>query len=52
MKEWSSLKAFLLVAKIWKRTWQKRADIMHRRRATDEYINAWFAGADRQREDI
>ncbi len=52
LKEWSSLKAFLLVAKIWKRTWQKRADIMHRRRATDEYINAWFAGADRQREDI
>jgi GT2 family glycosyltransferase len=43
LKEWSSLRAFVLVAKLWKRTWQKRAQIMQRRRAPDEYMNAWFS---------
>jgi hypothetical protein len=42
-KEWSSLRAFLLVAKMWKRAWQKRAHIMRHRRASDAYINAWFS---------
>lgn len=45
LKEWSSLRAYLLLAKSWKRAFAKRADIMRRRRTTDDYINAWFAYA-------
>lgn len=43
LKEWTSLKAFVLVAKGWGRTWQKRSQIMRNRRASDEYIDAWFS---------
>ncbi len=43
LKEWSSLKAFVLLAKIWKRAWSKRSHIMQRRRASDDYMNAWFS---------
>lgn len=43
LKEWSSLRAFVLTAKLWKRMRQKRAQIMQNRRAPDAYINAWFA---------
>ena len=43
LREWSSLEAFVLVAKMWKRTWQKRAYIMQQRRVSDSYINAWFS---------
>lgn len=43
LKEWSSLKAFLLVAKLWNRTWKKRAWIMQKRRVSDQYIDAWFS---------
>jgi hypothetical protein len=43
VSEWSSLRAFLLVMKMWKRIRQKRAHIMQNRRVTDSYINAWFS---------
>jgi GT2 family glycosyltransferase len=43
LKEWPSLRAFVLVAGMWKRTWRKRAQIMRRRRASNEVINAWFS---------
>jgi GT2 family glycosyltransferase len=43
LKEWTSLKAFILLAKFWRRTWQKRAYIMQNRRTSDEYMNAWFS---------
>jgi GT2 family glycosyltransferase len=43
LKEWSSLRAFVLVAGMWKRTWRKRVEIMRKRRASDEFINAWFS---------
>lgn len=43
LKEWSSLRAFTLLAKMWKRAWQKRAHIMQHRRVSDAYINAWFS---------
>ncbi len=41
-RETSSLRAFWEVAKTWKRAWAKREVIMHRRRATDEYMASWF----------
>ncbi len=64
LKERSSLAAFALIAKMRKRTWQKRTHIMQHRRASDAYINAWFsysptshpiaiqAAAEREREKI
>jgi GT2 family glycosyltransferase len=45
LKEWSSLRAFALLAKLWKRAWQKRAFLMQHRRVSDAYINAWFSYA-------
>jgi GT2 family glycosyltransferase len=41
-REWSSLRAFTLVAQSWRKTWSKRRQIMARRRASDEEIQAWF----------
>jgi GT2 family glycosyltransferase len=41
-REWPSLHAFSLVARSWRKTWGKRRQIMARRRASDEYIEAWF----------
>ena len=43
LKEWSSLHAFVLLAKMWNLAWQKRAHIMQHRRAADAQINAWFS---------
>jgi GT2 family glycosyltransferase len=43
LKEWSSLAAFVLLARMWKRAFKKRAHVMQRRRTTDEYMNAWFS---------
>ena len=41
--EFSSLRGFVLVAGLWRRTWAKRRVIMRKRRATNEYMAAWFA---------
>ena len=43
LREFSSLRAFVLVARLWRSAWQKRRVIMSKRRASDEYIAAWFA---------
>ncbi len=40
--EWSSLRAFGLVAKAWPRLLAKRRWIMERRQVSDEYIASWF----------
>ncbi len=42
LHEWSSLPAFWLTAKLWRRTWAKRREIMKRKRADDDYILSWF----------
>lgn len=42
LREHSSLQAFLYLAKSWKRVWQKRQEIMSRRRVNDEYMASWF----------
>jgi len=41
--EFSSLRAFPLVLRSFRRTWAKRREILRRRRASDEYISAWFS---------
>jgi glucan phosphorylase len=41
-REWSSLRAFLLVAHSWRKTFSKRRQIMARRRANDKDMQAWF----------
>ncbi|MBV8550852.1 MAG: glycosyltransferase family 2 protein [Acidobacteriaceae bacterium] len=43
LREFTSLRAFLIVFKCWNRTWAKRREIMQRRRATDVYIASWFS---------
>jgi GT2 family glycosyltransferase len=45
LREWSSLRAFPIVLRKFKRKWLERKLIMHRRRATDDYIDAWFSNA-------
>ena len=42
LREHSSLKAFWKVAVSWGRVCEKRAEIMKRRRVTDEYMASWF----------
>jgi GT2 family glycosyltransferase len=42
LREHSSLKAFWKVACSWNRVREKRAEIMRRRKATDEYMASWF----------
>lgn len=42
LKEFSSLRAFVLVARLWRKTWAKRRVIMAKRRVSDEYMAAWF----------
>ncbi len=37
-----SLKAFWTVAQQWKRVWEKRKQIMARKRVSDDYMAAWF----------
>ncbi len=42
LREHSSLPAFWLLARNWKRIWEKRREIMGRRRVNDEYMASWF----------
>ena len=42
LREFSSLRAFVLLARAWPRAWKKRRIIMQRRRATDDSISVWF----------
>jgi GT2 family glycosyltransferase len=41
--EQSSLQGFWYVARNWRRMLQKRAEIMSRRRVSDEYLASWFS---------
>jgi GT2 family glycosyltransferase len=43
LREFRSLRALVIVVRLWKRTWEKRRIIMQKRRATNEYVAAWFA---------
>ncbi len=43
LREWNSLPAFPLLLKLWRRTWNKRREIMNKRRADDAYIARWFS---------
>jgi len=43
LREFSSLQAFVIVTRLWRRTWEKRRAIMRKRRVTKEYMAAWFA---------
>lgn len=43
LHEHTSLRAFVYVARNWKRVWVKRREIMNRRRVKDEYIASWFS---------
>ena len=43
LHEHSSLRAFVYIARNWKRFMEKRREIMNRRRAKDEYIAGWFS---------
>jgi GT2 family glycosyltransferase len=43
LREVSSLRAFLIVARLWPSAFAKRRQIMQKRRVSDEYIAAWFA---------
>lgn len=42
LREFSSLRAFVLLAHAWPRAWKKRRIIMQRRRATDDSLSVWF----------
>jgi GT2 family glycosyltransferase len=43
LHEHSSLKAFVYLARNWRRVLEKRREIMRRRKAKDEYISSWFS---------
>src|SRR5579885_932707 len=43
LREHTSLKAFLYLARNWRRVLAKRAEIMKRRRVKDDYIASWFS---------
>lgn len=43
LREFSSLRAFPLIAKLWSRTWEKRRAILAHRRVSDDDIAKWFA---------
>lgn len=43
LREFSSLQAFVILARLWPSTWAKRRIIMRKRRVTNEYMAAWFA---------
>ena len=43
VREHSSLRAFWYLARNWRRVLAKRAEIMRRRRAKDDYIASWFS---------
>jgi GT2 family glycosyltransferase len=42
LREFSSLRAFVLLARAWPRAWKKRRIIMQRRRASDDALSGWF----------
>jgi GT2 family glycosyltransferase len=42
LREHTSLKAFLYLARNWSRVWEKRLAIMNRRRVDDDYMASWF----------
>lgn len=42
-REFSSLPGFFFVAKRWRSTWKKRAQIMRRKRVDDTYLAAWIS---------
>jgi hypothetical protein len=44
LREHSSLKGFVIVGRLWRKTWAKRRVIMQKRRVSDEYMAAWFTG--------
>lgn len=41
--EFYSLRAFVIVFRLWSKTWNKRREIMRKRRASDEYLASWFS---------
>src|SRR5579871_4080214 len=43
LREQSSLRAFVYLARNWRRVLAKRHEIMRRRRAKDDYISSWFS---------
>jgi GT2 family glycosyltransferase len=43
LREFSSLRAFVLLFRVWPRAWRKRRTIMSKRRVTDDYLAAWFS---------
>jgi len=43
LHEHTSLRAFLYLARNWRRVWAKRREIMNRRRVKDDYISSWFS---------
>jgi GT2 family glycosyltransferase len=43
LREFSSLRAFVLLFHAWSRTWRKRRAIMASRRAADDYLADWFS---------
>ena len=43
LHEHSSLKAFLFLARNWRRFVAKREEIMRRRKAKDDYMSSWFS---------
>ncbi len=43
IREHTSLKAFTYLARNWRRVVEKRAEIMKRRRAKDDYLASWFS---------
>ena len=43
LRERSSLRAFIIVLRDWRKSWRKRREIMRRRRVDDDYLAAWFA---------
>ena len=42
VREHSSLEAFWYLMRNWRRVWEKRREIMKRRRVNDEYLASWF----------
>jgi GT2 family glycosyltransferase len=42
LREQSSLRAFAIVVRLWRKTWAKRRVIMQKRRVSNEYMAAWF----------
>lgn len=43
LREWTSLRAFLLVIRSFRPKWAQRKQIMQNRRVSDEYISGWFS---------